>query len=252
MVGVGCVVAAGQRGVMNPSAANGAAPGGPELHLGGQRARLLAERALWLPELATVLVADVHIGKAAAFRHLGAPVPEGTTGGTLDRLSALLHTTAARQLVVLGDLMHSAQARRGAPDAAFGAWRQRHAEVALTLVAGNHDQRAGAPPPGWAVQVVDEPYALAPGLTLVHHPREVPGHYALAGHVHPAVVLSARGPGSLRLPCFHVGPHCTVLPAFGEFTGMHRMQARPGDRVFVVAEGEVREWPTAGPPARRT
>jgi len=237
--------------VSGVSAACGAAPGGLALPLGGHSARLLAERAVWLPELATVLVADVHIGKAAAFRRLGAPVPEGTTGGTLDRLSALLHATAARQLVVLGDLMHSAQARRGAPDAAFAAWRARHAGVALLLVAGNHDQRAGTPPPGWAVQVVAEPHVPAPGLALVHHPRPVPGHYALAGHVHPAVVLAARGPGSLRLPCFHLGPHCAVLPAFGEFTGTHRVQAQPGERVFVVAEGEVREWPTAGTPARR-
>jgi DNA ligase-associated metallophosphoesterase len=217
--------------------------GSVELHLGGQRARLLAERALWLPDLSTVLVADVHIGKAATFRRLGTPVPEGTTAATLQRLSKLLHATAARKLVVLGDLLHSAHARSGAPDATSSAWRARHTEVALTLVSGNHDRSAGAPPPGWAVRVVEEPYALAAGLALVHHPREVPGHYTLAGHVHPALVLSSRGPGALRLPCFHLGAHCGVLPAFGEFTGSHAVRAQPGERVFVVAEGEVREWP---------
>ncbi|MBL8341877.1 MAG: ligase-associated DNA damage response endonuclease PdeM [Rubrivivax sp.] len=213
-----------------------------ELRLGGQRARLLADRALWLPDLGALLVADVHIGKAAAFRRLGTPVPEATTAGTLQRLSALLHTTAAHRLVVLGDLLHSAQAAEGAPAAAFAAWRAHHGTVTLTLVAGNHDQRAGPPPAAWALQVVDEPFTLVPGLALVHHPREVPGHYVLAGHVHPAVVLASRGPGALRLPCFHLGPHCGVLPAFGEFTGSHVVRLQPGERAFVVADGEVREW----------
>jgi predicted AAA+ superfamily ATPase len=40
-----------------------------------------------------------------------------------------------------------------------------------------------------------------------------------------------RGPGRLRLPCFHFGPAVGVLPAFGDFTGMHVMPRGPGDRV---------------------
>ncbi len=209
---------------------------------------LLPERAAWLPEHETLLVADVHIGKAASFRRLGTPVPEATTAATLARLSEALRRTAARRLVVLGDLSHSAAAHRApATDAAFGAWRAAHAEIALTLVAGNHDQRAGAPPTGWRVQVVAEPHELA-GLALVHHPQAVPGRYALAGHLHPAVRLGGRGPGSLRLPCFHLGAECGVLPAFGEFTGCHLVRPAPGDRIVVVAEGELREWPV---PAER-
>jgi DNA ligase-associated metallophosphoesterase len=234
-----------ERAAISPAAAADAARRSLELTLAGRRAVLLAERALWLPELATVLVADVHIGKAASFRRLGTPVPEATTAATLARLSAVLRATRAAQLVVLGDLQHSVHAQAAAPAGAFGAWRAGHAELALTLVAGNHDQRAGAPPPAWRVQVVDEPHELAPGLALVHHPRELPLHYALAGHVHPAVVLAGRGPGAVRLPCFHFGPGCGVLPAFGEFTGSHVVRPLPGERVFVVAEGEVREWPVA-------
>ena len=191
----------------------------------------------------------MHIGKAASFRRLGAPVPEGTTAGTLARLSEALRRTGAQHLIVLGDLSHSAAAHHAAAtDAAFGAWRAAHAGVELTLVAGNHDQRAGAPPPAWGVQVVAEPHELA-GLALVHHPQAVAGRYAMAGHVHPAVIVSGRGPGSLRLPCFHLGAECGVLPAFGEFTGSHVVRPAPGDRVVVIAGGELREWPV--PPERR-
>jgi DNA ligase-associated metallophosphoesterase len=210
---------------------------------------LLPERAVWLPEFSTLLVADVHIGKAASFRRLGTPVPEATTAATLARLSQVLQRTRARRLLVLGDLSHSAAAHQArSTDAAFGDWRAAHAEIELTLVAGNHDQHAGAPPPAWGVQIVAEPYELA-GLALVHHPQAVPGRYALAGHVHPAIVIGGRGPGSMRLPCFHLGADCGVLPAFGDFTGSHVVHPVPGDRIVVIAEGELREWPV--PPERR-
>ena len=62
----------------------------------------------------------------------------------------------------------------------------------------------------------------------------------LAGHVHPAAVLSGRGHDRLRLPCFHFGPAVGVLPAFGAFTGMHVLPRGPQDRVYVVAGDEVR------------
>jgi metallophosphoesterase superfamily enzyme len=53
----------------------------------------------------------------------------------------------------------------------------------------------------------------------------VPGAYVLAGHLHPGVVLGGRAHDRLRLPCFHFGPRSGVLPAFGEFTGMHVVPA---------------------------
>jgi len=34
-----------------------------------------------------------------------------------------------------------------------------------------------------------------------------------------------------------------VLPAFGEFTGMHVMPRGPSDRVFVIADNSVHELP---------
>ena len=50
---------------------------------------------------------------------------------------------------------------------------------------------------------------------------------------------------STRLPCFHFGAQVGVLPAFGAFTGSHRVQAAPGDRVYVVQGDVVRALPAA-------
>jgi metallophosphoesterase superfamily enzyme len=117
-------------------------------------------------------------------------------------------------------------------------WRDQHADLALTLVRGNHDERAGDPPASLRMSVVDEPLAVG-GLALCHHPVAHDGFYSLAGHLHPCVNLGGRAFDTLRLPCFHFGPRLGVLPAFGSFTGMHPIRSREGDRIFAVADDQV-------------
>jgi DNA ligase-associated metallophosphoesterase len=212
------------------------------LTVGGQALTLLPERAAFLPDSQTLLVADVHIGKAVSFRSFGVPVPRGTTGETLSALSALTSRLAVRRVVVLGDFLHSARALAPATWRTLSSWRQTHADLELTLVRGNHDRRAGDPPRELAVDVVDEPYALA-GLALCHHPRRLPGAYVLAGHLHPCVHLHGRANDRLRLPCFWFGAAVGVLPAFGAFTGMHPIRPAVGERVFAIADGLVAELP---------
>ena len=209
------------------------------VELGGSRVQLLAQRAAYLPDHGMLLVADAHVGKAASFRRWGVPVPEATTGDTLDRLGALVAATRATQVVFLGDLLHSARGRAAATLDAFASWRDSHAALRLTLVRGNHDDRAGDPPAHWDVSCVDEPLHVG-GLALAHHPQPVPGAYVLAGHLHPCAWVGGRAHDRLRLPCFHIGDRVGVLPAFGAFTGMHAVQPAPGDRVFVTTDDEVR------------
>lgn len=202
---------------------------------------LLGDRAAFLPEFACLLIADLHLGKAQAFRSLGVPVPGGTTAHNLDRLDRLIATCQPRELVVLGDLLHARHGRSAALQAAVLQWRLRHADLAIQLVRGNHDSRAGDPPPDWQIAVLDEPVIRGP-WALCHHPQAVKGRYVLAGHLHPCITV-ASGSDRLRLPCFHLRRSQGILPAFGGFTGMHPIQREPGDRVAVVADGAVRLLP---------
>jgi DNA ligase-associated metallophosphoesterase len=204
-----------------------------EIEVASARLALLAQRAACLVDERCLLVADAHIGKAASFRRLGVPVPQGTTTQTLQRLSEAIAASGARRVVFLGDLLHSAHAHAPATLQALAEWRAQHAALDLLLVRGNHDQHAGDPPAKMGVTVVDEPLQLG-GLALCHHPQPRDGTYVLAGHLHPCVVLGGRAHQRLRLPCFHFGDHVGVLPAFGAFTGMHALRPRPGERIFVV------------------
>ena len=219
-----------------------------DVEAGGQSLVLLPEKAVWWPAQRMLLVADVHIGKAVTFRALGVPVPRGTTSETLAALGALVERWQARRVIFLGDFLHAAQSHAPATLGALARWRERHAGLALTLVRGNHDDRAGDPPPKLGIEVVDEPLTIG-GLALCHHPRAQPGAYTLAGHLHPCVSLYGRANDRLRLPCFHFGAEVGVLPAFGSFTGMHPIRRTPGDQVFVVADSGVAALPARALPA---
>ncbi len=217
------------------------------IDLAGEPAELWPDRALFLPVHGALLVADVHWGKAAAFRAERVPVPRGTTTDDLDRLDLLLAATGATRLVVLGDLLHARASLAPETRLAIEAWRARHPRLAITLVRGNHDAHAGDPPETLDIVCVDAPFALGP-FRLYHHPTDDPDGYALAGHIHPAICLRGHGRQRLVLPCFAFGAQSGVLPAFGSFTGSSVLDPAPDARCFVIADGAVMPVSTSTAP----
>ena len=199
--------------------------------------RLLPQRAVWREETRALFVADVHIGKDAAFRAAGLAVPVGATRENLARLDALIAAMQPRRLVVLGDLFHARAAYREATLAEFAAWRAARPGLAIRLVAGNHDLAAGPPPAELGLEVVDEPHDCD-GLECRHHPlddADGDGPLTLAGHLHPAARLTGPGHDRLRLPCFVLRGRQAILPAFGEFTGSAPAQADSDTALCIIA-----------------
>lgn len=206
--------------------------------IGGEAVELLADRALFWTRTRTLFVADLHLGKAAAFRAGGVPVPRGSTASDLRRLTALIESTGAARLCVLGDFLHAKDGVVPALDAAFRAWRERHRSIALMLVRGNHDAKAGDPPPHWGIEVVAEPHALPPFLAC-HVPASPRTGYALCGHVHPGARITGRGGESVRLPCFVLGRRRAILPAFGRMTGLAIVSPEADETVVAIAGREL-------------
>jgi DNA ligase-associated metallophosphoesterase len=208
------------------------------VEIAGEQLVLMPERAAYWERTGTLLVADPHFGKAAAFRAAGVPVPRGTTTGSLARLDAALARAGARRIVFLGDFLHAREGREAETTRVVGEWRSRHASVDMLLVRGNHDKRAGDPGPEIDIACVDGPVVEAP-FVFAHKPAESSAGYVVCGHLHPAARLTGPGRESTRLSCFWVRPATMVLPAFGEFTGVAEIEAAREDRVWVVADGVV-------------
>ena len=210
----------------------------------GEELELCAECAVYGRRRRMLLVADPHFGKAASFRALGVHVPSGTTSTALGRLDGLIARLSVEspveRVVFLGDFLHAKEGRNDDTFSAIAAWRASHADIAMQIVRGNHDKRAGDPPASVGMQCVDGP-VIEDGVALAHHPVGVPGRYVLAGHVHPCAVLIGPARQRERLPCFWFSKsrQVGVLPAFGDFTGCAEVDAQEGDDIFVVADGSV-------------
>jgi uncharacterized protein len=217
--------------------ANQPASNAAQFLLAGHTLVPLPQKLLWWPARETLLVADIHLGKAATFRARGIPVPEATTDDSLQRLSESITQVSAKRVIFLGDFLHAREAHAPKVQASIRAWRAAHAHVQCILVRGNHDSHAGDPSTSLDIRVVNEPWC-EDGLALMHHPKSVPGHVVLCGHLHPAYRLATRSE-SVRLPCFWLRRDVLVLPAFGAFTGTATVSPTEGEGVWLCAPGKV-------------
>lgn len=221
---------------------------------------LLPGRAALLPASATLLVADLHLGKAATFRKAGIPVPEGSARRDLARLADLVVRYAARRVLVLGDLVHARSGCTAQMQAEFAATRARLAGTEMVLVLGNHDRSLGGLPATLGIDavvpVLDEPpfhFAHEPATGIAAAGRDV---FTINGHLHPTV--SIRSPSGDRITdrCFVANPATLVLPAFGSFTGGHRITPTADTRAWIARDDGVAEvtrllGPAAARPGRR-
>ncbi len=203
------------------------------LIVAGERFELHGERAVYWPRRKSLLIADVHFGKGSVLRRAGINLPTGQTSGDLARLDGLIAHFRPAQLIVLGDLVHGAAPLDAPWIGMVGAWRQRHAVIGMTLVAGNHDRHFDARLLGF--DVVGNELSQPPFL-LRHAPAVVPGSYVLAGHVHPGITVH-DGWRRHRLPAFRFASDTGLLPSFGALTGLHETPAESGERIVAITPG---------------
>ena len=191
--------------------------------------------AVYWEQKATLLLADVHLGKVAHFRKNGIAVPRKAEGAFYQKITGLLSTFKIHRLLFLGDLFHSFQNNEWH---LFSAWvKQQKAEI--ILIEGNHDVI-----PDWkfeqlGIQVV--PVLNEENFHFSHFPDKENEAFTFCGHVHPGVRLKGGGLQQLKLPCFFRTKNQLILPAFGAFTGLHLLTPKQGDQVFVSTGKEVIE-----------
>jgi len=204
---------------------------------------LVPGRAALVPASRTLLMSDLHLGKAATFRRAGIPVPEGSAQRDLARLEELVRVHDVRRLLVLGDLFHAKDGCTPAVFAEFAAVRERIANTSVVLVTGNHDRAVGRLPASLGIDAcvpcLDEPpfhFVHEPATGVESSARDL---FTVAGHLHPT--LSIRSPSGDRFAdrCFVAEPTVLVLPAFGSFTGGHRIEPTEGMRLWIARDDGV-------------
>lgn len=168
--------------------------------------------ALWWPARSTLVVADLHLEKGAAFARRGSMLPPYDTHATLDRVEALVARFAPETVVSLGDGFHDrAGPTRLAADLVdrLGALAGSRRWIWIT---GNHDPAIPVALGGACV-----PELELEGLWLRHIPTDGKAG-EITGHLHPKARVVARG-RTLSRPCFLADEARLLLPALGSFTG---------------------------------
>lgn len=200
---------------------------------------LLPDKAVFWPALSTLIIADLHLGKAAHFNRAGISLPNKKLEQVnFDKLEKLMAEQRPKKVVFLGDLFHSAH---------NDAWNQfvnftnQYTNTEFVLIIGNHDILNTENYEAAKLRLT--PQWQIDGLLFTHEPEEyiADNVYNIAGHLHPGVRLVAPGQPSLRLPCFFFGAKQGILPAFGSFTGTMLMKPKKKDAVFIVYEDKVQK-----------
>ena len=188
---------------------------------------------LFWEEKSQLLISDVHLGKVAHFRKFGAAVPRKALHNNYRLLDEIVTHFNPFQICFLGDLFHSSLNKEWE---LFENWiAKTPAEV--VLVSGNHDIISPYKFEQLQIPIFQE--WILDDFLLTHHPEKREGYFNFCGHIHPAIRLQGFGRQKLRLPCFFKSESQMILPAFGEFTGMHVLQPKTSDEVFVIVEDEV-------------
>ncbi|TQS73170.1 ligase-associated DNA damage response endonuclease PdeM [Rhodobacteraceae bacterium] len=176
------------------------------LRFAGAQFQLYNTGALYWPAQGTLIVSDMHFGKAERIARRGGPLlPPFGDLDTLARLDATLFVTRPDRVISLGDAFDDDAAGHALP----AAIRNRlHAIADATdwiWITGNHDP--GAPDlPGRSLPQLHES-----GFTFRHIAEQGPD---ISGHYHPKVALAGR---TLRAAL--LGRDHLILPAFGSYTG---------------------------------
>jgi DNA ligase-associated metallophosphoesterase len=181
--------------------------------LNGERLVLDASGALWWPDQATLVFADIHFEKGSFYALSGQFLPPYDTRTALRRIAAVMAKFTPRRVIALGDSFHDRLApdRLDEDDRAMLAALGRQAD--WIWITGNHDPQ----PPTWLGGFIASEIAFG-RLVFRHEPSVMAYRGEIAGHLHPCTTVSRRG-RSLRRRCFVSDGARMVLPAFGAYAG---------------------------------
>jgi DNA ligase-associated metallophosphoesterase len=184
------------------------------LHIAGNNCELLAEKALYFPELHLLVVADLHLGKAAHFQSHGLAISNTVHQEDLNRLARLMEAFRIQKLIILGDLFHHGE-KHGRE--LFSLFAQKYQHISIDWVLGNHDKSGKMELHN--VRIHKE--MQLENMQFVHEsPSSISSkeYFVFSAHEHPAVKVQHKR-SNLVLPCFIKENNQLILPSFGAFTG---------------------------------
>ena len=201
-----------------------------------QQLELLPQKAIYWHETQTLIISDIHLGKATHFRKNGLPLPLESGIEDLRMLEALLIKYKPSRVLLLGDLFHSEWNQEWL---LFGSLLKKYADVSFELVRGNHDILKIHHYDNLNIRLHEHTF-IESGIVFSHEKIKVDNNqFSISGHIHPGYKLYGKGKQSLSLPCFYREQNTLIMPAFGKLTGLAHLPSTKHSEIFVISEDQV-------------
>ncbi|MFN2448791.1 MAG: hypothetical protein ABR508_03220 [Candidatus Baltobacteraceae bacterium] len=169
---------------------------------------------LFLHASRALIAADIHFAYEDV---IGGALPTWSTAELVTSLLVSAKLLEAREIILLGDIIHGSSMSDGAARAVRLGLEALRTAAALTLVAGNHEGKSrGAAVLGETVES-----ALRDGWFLVHGDRMLSApelasfNGVVIGHLHPSLALG----GGASAPAFLSSDRLIVVPALTPYSG---------------------------------
>lgn len=198
----------------------------------------LKENAVYWEREKILFLADIHLGKAAAFRASGVFVPEGTMEKDLSNILQLIQKYKPLKCIIVGDLIHASLSWTEDVKNTIEDWLKK-CDCEVHLILGNHDRSLLKNlKPSWPITIHQE-FLIEPFL-FSHYPKESLPWFVWAGHIHPKIEIKS-GYDRIVLRCFQVFENYAILPAFSYFVGGAYVTKSATSRIFAITDQAVRE-----------
>lgn len=169
--------------------------------------------ALWQDDERLLIVADLHFEKGSSFAtRRGSLLPPYDTRATLQRLKDLITRLSPKRVIALGDTWHDDKGPTRLEHDDRETFQSLVAATEFFFIAGNHDSKFA----GHEKLTFNDELHLS-DVTFRHEPRR-DAQFEIAGHLHPAAKVKARG-RAVRRRCFIANSNRIILPAFGAYAG---------------------------------
>jgi DNA ligase-associated metallophosphoesterase len=205
------------------------------LEISNQHFILLSQKAVFWQEKKALIISDLHLGKAGHFRKHGIAISQESALKDLEKLHDLIIEYTPLSIIFLGDLFHSDYNKEWE---SFIELRKFFSHVSFILVKGNHDIIKQELYSKNHIIVYDS--LNMEGFLFSHEKLEIEKCiFQFYGHTHPGIKIKGSGKLSLKLPCFAQKGNTLMLPAFGALTGLHLIQQKDYDKIYVVGNEKI-------------
>lgn len=203
---------------------------------GNENLILTNQRIVYWPKSKTIILSDLHLGKAAYFRKNGIALPIQLSQKDLNRLDILLNYYPTEKVIIVGDLIH---AGTNTEVELFKDLTAKHSDKEFILIKGNHDRFSEKNLKLIGInQVYDELFLNE--IHFIHQPQNFIQN-TISGHIHPGVSLEFATKNRVRFPCYAVTQNEIILPAFSLFTGMDTVSLPKDGKFYAFSEEGIFE-----------